>query len=217
MSPAAIVVVLRATNRFASLHDRAKRKIQRRSATHSRIELLNLGRGAAGKRPFSTMLSTLLQPIIKTQQVVANGLARRCLWVFEKLSFNVHKLFVKYIPFTIPVITHADDKGKGNGRFSSIFHNNSSLDNSITSANPEHGCRPVFSSEFLTMHYALLSADVRVRDSNRNRWLGNDWPMGAASGGEEPVKKRPFPQRLVLFTLFFTLSYGRLKLYFPQF
>lgn len=93
------------------------------------------------------MLTALLQPIIKTQQVVASHFVGRCLRVLGKLSFNVHKLFVKYIPFTIPVITHADDKGKGNGRFPSIFHNNSSLDNPLTSTNPERGCHTVFQAD----------------------------------------------------------------------
>lgn len=96
------------------------------------------------------MLSTLLQPIIKNQQVVASRFVGRCLRVLGKLSFNVHKLFVKYIPFTIPVITHADDKGKGNGRFPSIFHNNSSLDNPMTSANLERGCHTVFQADYKT-------------------------------------------------------------------
>jgi hypothetical protein len=88
------------------------------------------------------MLCALLQPIIKTQQVVASDFVGRCLRVLEKLSFNVHKLFVKYIPFTIPVITHADDKGKGNGRFPSIFHNNSFLDNPLTSAKGDVAATP---------------------------------------------------------------------------
>lgn len=57
-----------------------------------------------------------------------------------------------------------------------------------------------------------------VQNSNRKEVRGNDSPDDPSftASGSAP-KKRPFPQRLVLFTPLFSLSYGRLQLYFAQF
>jgi len=53
----------------------------------------------------------------KTQQSSVVELLDTVCGFLLKLPFNVHKLFVKYIPFTISVITHADNKGKVSYQF----------------------------------------------------------------------------------------------------
>lgn len=73
------------------------------------LVLTGNGRFHKGKYLLQTVCS---QPIIKTQQSCVADLPDTVCWFLLKLPFNVQKLFVKYIPFTISVITHADDKGK---------------------------------------------------------------------------------------------------------